>query len=131
MVPLVAIRALEGLALLQAIGGIVLGVLYARDNLGDLKRYRAAGWNGFAELSGIQGVRSGWSKAGLHAMLAVLPGISLAFAAMPRREAVAAIVFWGALNLGQAAVIRAQALNWRDRVRLRRRLAREPDSARP
>lgn len=131
MLVLVVIRALEALALLQAVAGVTLGVLYARDNNIDLRRYRAQGWNGFAELAAMQGVRSGQSKAGLHAMLAVLPAISLIVAPAARREALAAIVFWGALNLGQVAVIRAQALNWRDRIRLRRRLAEAADPAHP
>ena len=121
---LLLIRAEEWTAVALAVVGVWLGVHYALDNRRDLAFYRRRGWNGFAELAGKQGVRSGFAKAGLHAILSVLPAISL-MTIPPVSRYADAIVFFLALGIAQGLVIVAQALNYRDRVRLRRKLAVE------
>lgn len=119
------IRAEEWLALLLAFGGVLLGLHFGWDNRRDLVAYRQRGWDGFAELAAVQGIRSGYAKGGLHAMLAVLPIVSLTVTPVAARY-VAAVIFYAALITGQALVVGAQALNWRDRNRLLRKLEAAP-----
>ena len=119
---LLLLRAEQWLALVFAAAGIYLGMWFAQDNRRDLLAYRARGWDSFAELSGIQGVRSGRAKAGLHLMLAVVPLAGLMVVPPPSRY-LAGVLVYAALDVGQALVIWAQAANWRDRGRLLRRLA--------
>ena len=118
---LVFIRAEEWLGIILATAGVVLGLWFAHDNWRDLQEYRAKGWNGFAELAAVMPIRSGVSKAILHALLAVLPIVGLS-STPPRGRYAAAVIFFSALSLGQVVVIIAQVLNQRDRLRLRRKL---------
>lgn len=120
--PLLLIRTEEWLAICLAAVGMALGLWFARDNWYDLREYRERGWNGFAELAAVMPIRSGISKAILHALLSVLPIISLT-AVPPRNRYSAALIFFAAVSMGQIVVIVAQVLNQRDRMRLRRRLA--------
>ncbi len=117
------VRAEEWLALVLAVSGAVLGFYFWRDNKRDLTLYRARGWDGFAELAAFQGIRSGRAKVALHLMLSVLPAISLATSSL--QIPVDKSIFFGAVVVGQSWVIEAQALNWRDRRRLLRKLEQE------
>lgn len=121
---LLLVRAEEWLGIAMAVAGVVLGLWFARDNWRDLQEYRAKGYDGFAELAAVMPIRSGVSKAILHALLAILPITGLT-TTPPRARYVVAVVFFGALFLGQVAVITAQMLNQRDRLRLRRTLTVE------
>lgn len=109
-------RATEWLAIALSLSGVGFGVWFALDNRRDLRAYRAQGWNGYAGLTAKIGVRNGVSKAILHALLAVLPALSLTAPTPPNRW-LAAVIFFGVLDLAQLVVIVAQVLNRRDRLR--------------
>jgi PAS domain S-box-containing protein len=128
--PLLLIRAEEWMALVIAISGTSLGIWFARDNQSDLSAYRDEGWNGYASLAAVIGVRSGASKAILHALLAVLPIAGLSMTP-PVGRYIVVITVYAALNVSQGVVIGAQVLNQRDRLRQRRRLLSSADTERP
>lgn len=122
MSALVLVRVVEWASVILGLLGIALGAWFARDNWLDLRAYRARGWNGFAELAGAIGMRSGISKAVLHTLLEPLPLVGLT--TTPRNVSIA-VLFFAPLALGQAVVIVAQVLNQRDRTRLRRKLGEQ------
>lgn len=127
---LLLIRAEEWLALAIAISGTSLGIWFARDNRADLSAYRDEGWNGYASLAAVIGVRSGASKAILHALLAVLPIAGLSVTP-PAGRFLVVVTVYAALNLSQGIVIVAQVLNQRDRLRLRRQVLSSTSTERP